>query len=292
MHTPVLLKEALDGLNIKKNGLYIDATSGEGGHLMEIAVRGGKILAVDGDGEQINNLKLKLFAGSRQTPAGIKNLAGIKLVKGNFADIETIARSNKFCPVDGILFDLGLSMTQIQSSGRGFSYKNLQEPLDMRLDTESDTTALNIINSFSQDELYEIFAHYGEEINSLAISKALVRTRSLNKIGKVGDLIRVIDRVLGFKDKKTYARIFQALRIAVNDETENLKLALEGCLKILKDKGRIVVISFHSLEDRIVKQFINQHRLTQLNKKVTRSKRDFTFERSAKLRIIIYEKSN
>jgi len=278
MHTPVLLKEAIDGLNIKKEGLYIDATVGEGGHLIEIAKKGGKVLGIDLDEEQISNIKYQISKS--------EFLKNIKLVSGNFADIETIARKNKFYPVAGVLFDLGLSLEQIQKSGRGFSYRKLEESLDMRIDTRITTTAADLVNSLNQNQIYEILARYGEEINSLAISRAIIRARSLKKINTVGHLIEIIDRTTGKKDSRTYARVFQALRIAVNDELEKLKKGLAGTLRILKDQGRIVVISFHSLEDRIVKQFIKKNKLKQLNKKVINSRHGLEFARSAKLRII------
>ncbi|OGK10026.1 16S rRNA (cytosine(1402)-N(4))-methyltransferase [Candidatus Roizmanbacteria bacterium RIFCSPHIGHO2_01_FULL_35_10] len=215
----------------------------------------------------------------------------IVLVQGNFKDIEKLAKENNFFPVDGILFDLGLSMYQLKKSGRGFSYKNLAEPLDMRISSAIESKASYLINNLEQNELYEIFARYGEEINSLAISKTVVRARSLKPIEKVGDLLQIIDEATGEKDNKTYARIFQALRISVNNELENLKKVLEGSLKILRKKGRLVVISFHSLEDRIVKQFINNNNLKQINKKLIKSTNRSNFERSAKMRVISYEKS-
>ncbi|OGK42755.1 16S rRNA (cytosine(1402)-N(4))-methyltransferase [Candidatus Roizmanbacteria bacterium RIFCSPLOWO2_01_FULL_35_13] len=304
MHTPVLLQEAIEGLNIKKDGLYIDATAGEGGHLTEIARLGRKVLGIDQDEEQIK--KLSVILGSptlrRTTPessldSGRASLSlarmtnKIVLVQGNFKDIEKLAKENNFFPVDGILFDLGLSMYQLKKSGRGFSYKNLAEPLDMRISSAIESKASYLINNLEQNELYEIFARYGEEINSLAISKTVVRARSLKPIEKVGDLLQIIDEATGEKDNKTYARIFQALRISVNNELENLKKVLEGSLKILRKKGRLVVISFHSLEDRIVKQFINNNNLKQINKKLIKSTNRSNFERSAKMRVISYEKS-
>ncbi|OGK25188.1 16S rRNA (cytosine(1402)-N(4))-methyltransferase [Candidatus Roizmanbacteria bacterium RIFCSPLOWO2_01_FULL_37_12] len=281
MHTPVLLKEAVEGLSIKKDGLYIDATVGEGGHLIQIAQLGGKVLGIEIDRNQINKLTID----------------NSKIIQGNFKDIEKIAIENNFFPVDGILLDLGLSVKQIKNSGRGFSYRNLEEPLDMRLSTTFETTASKVVNSLSQDELYEIFAKYSEDINSLAISKVLVRARTIKPIEKVKDLINIINQVIGETrystlGDKTYARIFQALRIAVNNEIENLRNALAGSLRILKKTGRVVVISFHSIEDRTVKQFISNNNLKQFNKKVIVSKRGLEFERSAKMRIICYETSN
>ena len=278
MHTPVLVKEAIDGLNIQKEGLYIDATAGEGGHLREIADRGGKVLGIDIDLEQIEKLKPRLISYKK-----------IKLVRGNFADIEKIAKANNFYPVMGILFDLGLSMNQLNSSGRGFSYKKLAEPLDMRLDTSVEAgliPASELINSLSGHELYELFSNNSEEINSLAISQAVVRARSVKPISKVGDLLDLIDQVLEGRSKEVYARIFQALRMEVNSELENLSKALFGSLKILKKKGKVAIISFHSIEDRLVKQFIKNNHLLQLNKKVIRPVKPVGFQKSAKLRII------
>jgi 16S rRNA (cytosine1402-N4)-methyltransferase len=274
MHTPVLLKDAVDGLDVKSGGLYIDATAGEGGHLLEIAKRGGRVLGIDRDEKQIERLALN-----------VERLKNISLVQGNFADIEKIARDKGFFPADGILFDLGLSMEQIENSGKGFSYKKLRDPLDMRFDQKTQMKAEDIIKSSDKNQLYEILAKYGEEIRSMAISQTLVRARSVKPITEVGDLIRVIDEAIGKKDTKAYARVFQALRIAVNDEFENVKKALRGSVHILSERGRIVTITFHSLEDRIVKQFIREERLKQLNKKVAIAN-PRRFERSAKLRIM------
>src|SRR3989338_3749648 len=152
MHTPVLLKETIEGLNIRSGGLYIDATAGEGGHLLEIAKRGGKVLGIDADSEQVKRLKDVILGRSKATtPESDSGQArmtdNIVLVKGNFADIEKIAKKNNFFPVDGILFDLGLSMEQIESSGKGFSYRKINEPLDMRIDSATETTAAELIRS-------------------------------------------------------------------------------------------------------------------------------------------------
>lgn len=275
MHTPVLLQEAIDGLDIKPNGLYIDATVGEGGHMQEIVKRGGKVLGIDADQEQIKKLELEMRGYQRK----------ITLVQGNFADVEEIASSAQFAPVDGILFDLGLSFAQIQQSGRGFSYRKPEEALDMRIDTESEVTAEDIVNDLDQDELYDLFARLGEDIHSREISQEIVRTRAKKRIEKVGDLTEVIDEVVGTTDTKSYARIFQALRMAVNHEKESIRKGLEGAVKILKPGGRCVVITFQSIEDRIVKQFITKHSLNQINKKVNVDRALKPFERSAKIRI-------
>jgi len=281
MHTPVLLQEAIEALNIKQNGLYIDATYGEGGHGIEISNKGGKVLGIDADEDQcqISNVKYQ---------NDISKSKNLILIRGNFRDIERIAKENDFFPVDGVLFDLGLSMRQINESGRGFSYKKLEEPLDMRFDQESQKTAGVIVNSFSQEELYEIFTKNSEELNSRSISQIIVRARKIKPINQVGDLIKVIDLVLKTRDEKVYKRIFQALRIEVNEEFDSLKKGLAGAIKILKENGRIVIISFHSLEDRIVKQFIRNQGLKEINKKVILGTKNLSYERSAKMRIISF----
>ncbi len=289
MHTPVLLQEVIEGLSIIPNGLYIDATVGEGGHLLEIVKRSGKVLGIDLDENQIKILTQshpELVSGSdseKQMPKQVRH--DTVFVQGNFADIERIAKENEFYPVDGILFDLGLSIGQIENSGRGFSYKKLDDPLDMRINTDDETTASELVNALSENSLYDILAKYGEDIRSLKISQEIISERQKRRIERVGDLLPIIDKVVGDKDNRTYARIFQALRIAVNREFENLRKGLDGALKILKKNGRIAVISFHSLEDRIIKQFISKNNLKQLNKKVVTSRRVREFERSAKLRI-------
>lgn len=272
MHQPVLLKEVIEGLNIKTDGLYIDATAGEGGHLAEIARHQCRVLGIDVDDNQIKNLKLK-----------VKNCV---LVQGNFADIEKIAKENGFFPADGILIDLGLSMAQIENSGKGLSYKAFEEPLDMRLNNGLITTAEEIINTSDEAKLYDLLARYGEDTDSKSIAHAVMASRRIKPIRTVKELNKVIDSAVGQQDSKTYARIYQALRIAVNDELENLKKGLTGALNILGQEGRIVVITFQSLEDRITKQFILKNKLKQLNRKVIRSKNRSSYERSAKLRII------
>lgn len=282
MHTPVLLKEVIKSLNIKPGGLYIDATVGEGGHALKIAEEGGKVLGIDLDFEQVESLKLK-----------VQNFKNIKIVQGNYAEIERIAKENGLGLVDGVLFDLGLSMKQLEESGRGFSFNKLEEELDMRLSKNTAATAANLINSLSADELYEIFSRFSEELNSRAVAEAIIRARKIRKIEKVEELIRIIDKVIGAKVTKVYARIFQALRIAVNQEIENMKNGLKGAKNLLKKEGRIVVITFHSIEDRIVKRFAQQNNMQFLDKKIIVGDQKLSYERSAKLRVLIpYEKVN
>lgn len=278
MHTPVLLQEVIESLEVKKEGLYIDATAGEGGHFKKILEKEGKVLAIDRDEKQIKNLYQEFKSQASKK---------LKLVTGNFADIEEIAKENSFYPVDGIIFDLGLSMKQIRESGKGFSFKNEDELLDMRLDKNTSVTAAELVNSLNADQIYEILATFSEELNSRAIAEAIVRTRSLRKIESVGDLLKVIDKVVGKRSKKVYSRVFQALRMAVNDELKNIKKGLKGAYDILKSGGRIAIITFHSIEDREVKRFIRENKLATINKKPITSENEKSFERSAKLRIIV-----
>ena len=280
MHTPVLLQQAIESLNIKKGGLYIDATFGEGGYSREIVKRGGKVLAIDWDIDQISK------AGHPDRSGGILARNDIIFVNGNFADIEKIAKENNFFPVDGVVFDLGLSMGQISESGRGFSYKKLNEPLDMRMNNDIEKNASDLVNSLNMNDLYQLLAKNSEELRSKEIALEIIKSRHIRKINTVSDLVHIIDRVAGEKDNRIYRRIFQALRIEVNNEFNNLKKGLFGAVSILKKDGRIVVVSFHSLEDRIVKNFVKNNQFKFLEKKPIVNKFGPSYERSAKLRII------
>ena len=274
MHTPVLLTQVIEALEVRKDGLYVDATFGEGGYSQAILNKGGKVLAVDLDENQL--------IGSR-----VNGLTGLKLVQGNFGDIEKIARENNFFPVDGVVFDLGLSMRQISQSGRGFSYKKLNEPLDMRMNLRTEITAKYLLNHLSEGELFEVFAKNSEEINSQKIAHEVIIKRQFKKLETVGDLVNCIDKAVGKQDNNTYKRIFQALRIQVNDEFENLKRGLIGATNVIKNDGKIAVVTFHSLEDRIVKNFSKTVGIKLSDKKPIMNKRGRNFEKSAKLRLII-----
>lgn len=287
MHTPVLLQEAIDQLNVKEKGKYIDATFGEGGHSFEIIKRGGVVLAIDWDKE---NVKRKLESRIwPYLPAG-RNLEfsnKIKLVWGNYADIETITKENDFYPVEGVLFDLGLSMEQLAHSGRGFSFKNLDEPLDMRISSELVETAADIVNNLSRQNLYELFSRYSQEVNSLALSESIYRQRMKTRIKNVGDLVSAISGLpmAASTRESVVRRVFQALRMQVNHELENIKSGILGVSRLVKPGGRIVVISFHQTEDRTVKLLA---RKLGLETKVMKKKWADTqkFERSAKVRVI------
>ena len=278
-HTSVFLDEAVQALSVVAGGKYIDATFGEGGHSRLIQSMGGTVLGIDADKNQV----LKQEENT------------IHVVQGNFAHIEEIAQEAHMIPVDGVLFDFGLSMEQLDKSRRGFSYKRYDEPLDMRIG-ESDITAQEILEKTNAEELTELIVKYSEDLQSEKIARAIIRHRKENQIATVGDLISIINKTLetiGIYHEKTksqvYARIFQALRIVVNNEFESIKKGLDGALKILKPGGRMVIISFHSLEDRIVKLFGREHASVLKDEKihVERKRKLQNFERSAQLRVFI-----
>lgn len=255
-HEPVLIAEVIDGLNISRGKKYIDATIGGGGHGIEIVKRGGILLGIDVDPEALELTKQKLEVGSEK----LENTESWKVVQGNFRDIEKIAKENGFARVDGILFDLGISTHQLDTPMRGFSYRYLDAPLDLRLYQDEGETAASLINRLSEEELYEIFAHFGEEERAFAIAQAICRARSLTKFQTVGQLVEVISSVVGDKRQQNavLSRVFQAIRIAVNDELGSLAAGLSGAQALIVSGGRLVVISFHSLEDRMVKQFLQE----------------------------------
>lgn len=270
MHTSVLLHEAVGSLLVQKTGHYVDATFGVGGHSRLLAQQGAKVLALEWDSHIV-----KLYAD------GLRDL-GITLIEANYADIAEVAKEKNFVPCDGILFDLGLSMAQIRESGRGFSYEKDGEPLDMRLNEELETTAAQIINSYNKDQLYEIFTRHAEELSSRAIVDDIVRARTLRNIDTVGDLKNAMTTHTA---TQTLARIFQALRMEVNHEFQNISAGIKGSYEILRPGGRIAIITFHPGEDRYVKQELASAGFREVNKKPIRGSYKKSFERSAKLRV-------
>ena len=252
-HKPVLLKEAIEFLAVKSGEKYIDATLGGGGHTEAILKSGGILLGIDCDPEAIAAARRRL---SSACPG-----ASWRLIRGNFENLKEIAMSNNFFPAAGILFDLGVSSYQLETPQRGFSF-NLEGPLDMRMDPDLKVTAADLINCLSENELTEIFFKFGEERFSRRIANAICRARQVAPIKAANELAEVILRVRPkrgrFDRSHPATRCFQALRIAVNDELNNLKKALPQALEILKPGGRLVVLSFHSLEDRIVKNFLKE----------------------------------
>ena len=248
-HVPVLLKETIDLLKIEPGGKYIDATLGGGGHSKEILGRGGKLLAIDRDPAAIEHFQNYLKTAC---PTLLP-----KLARGNFEDIDKFAEQHEFDKVNGILFDLGVSSYQLETPERGFSF-NAPLPLDMRMDPGLALSAKDLINVLNEGELYELFYKLGEEKFSRRFARAVCRARRVKPIETCLELAEIIVKAApeGKRGRIHPAtRVFQALRIAVNDELNSLRTALPKALEILNPQGRIVIISFHSLEDRIVKEF-------------------------------------
>lgn len=247
-HQSVLLKEAIDNLNVKKGALYIDATAGGGGHSEEILKRAGKVLALDRDPEAVENLRKK-------------HLKNLTLVNENFSHIKTIAQELGFQNVSGIIFDLGVSSHQLDEAKRGFSFQN-EGPLDMRMDPNLNVTASDLVNNFEKRRLYEIIKEFGEEELSWPIAGAISSARQIAKINSTKRLAEIVSEVYRKCHKKSKlhpaTKTFQALRIVINSELLNLKEALPQAIEILEKGARLEVISFHSLEDAIVKRFFKQ----------------------------------
>src|SRR3989338_4866283 len=243
MHIPVLQKEVLQELDPKPNEHFIDCTFGGGGHasaiLEKIAPR-GKILCIDWSTELVKKNKAS------------HNLI---LVCDNFANLKEIVRENRFDQVSGILFDLGYSSWHLEQSGRGFSFQR-KEPLDMRYNAQNQLTAEKIVNFWSKFEIERVLADYGEEKRVRKIAEKIIEARKQKPIKNTAHLTEIIKQA-GSAPRLT----FQALRIAVNDELNNIEKALPQALQILAPRGRLVIISFHSLEDRIVKNFLKNNSL-------------------------------
>ncbi|MCH7754628.1 16S rRNA (cytosine(1402)-N(4))-methyltransferase RsmH [candidate division KSB1 bacterium] len=248
-HEPVLKEEALSFLVTAKNGIYLDGTLGGGGHseaILKNINKSGRLIALDLDNDAIHFSRTRLKH---------KNFL---VEQANFKNLGEVLKKLKINRVHGILLDLGVSSYQIDTAEKGFSYR-ASGKLDMRMNSKQQLTAHEIANTFSEEKLCEIFKKYGEERRYRAISRVIIREREKNVIETTTDLQEIISVVLPYQNRvKSLSRIFQALRIAVNEELENLKAALESGLDYLTTGGRLVVISYHSLEDRIVKNFFKQ----------------------------------
>ena len=249
IHIPVLLDEAIEGLQVQPGGCFVDCTVGLGGHaarILENISPWGRLLGIDADPEAIEIAKSKLAHYGE----------AVTLVNGNFANLETICHKYNLHSVDGILFDLGVSSLQLDTAQRGFSFQR-DAPLDMRFDPSQGLTATDIVNSFPEQELARIIRDNSEERHSRRIARHIVQSRPITTTLA---LAQVVERVLGSKHSKIHpaTRTFMALRIAVNGELESLKLALEQTINLLRFQGRLVVISYNSLEDRIVKEFVRR----------------------------------
>ena len=246
VHISVMLAEAVDALNVQPGGVFVDGTLGRAGHSMEILRRGGRVIGIDRDDDAL---------------AAVENLKidGIKAVKGNHGDVAKIVKSEGLESVDGILLDLGVSSPQLDEGERGFSFRS-DGPLDMRMDRSCGLTAADIVREFGEAELTEMFRTYGEEPNARRIAKAIVKARGDSPIVTTLGLAGLVERTLGRHGAHHPAtRVFQALRMYVNDEMGELEKALAGGIGCLKPGGRMVVITFESLTDRVVKRFFAAH---------------------------------
>jgi 16S rRNA (cytosine1402-N4)-methyltransferase len=246
-HLPVMLKECIDGLNINPEGIYVDVTFGGGGHSKEIVkhLTTGHLYAFDQDADAVDNAKDLIG----------KNFT---LIPANFRYIKKYLRLHGVSQVDGLLGDLGISSYQIDTPERGFSTR-YDAPLDMRMDRSTEKTAADIINTYTEHGLHRIFGMYGEVKNAKTLAQAIIKSRVNKPIHTTFELIDVLKSYAPKgKEHKYYAQVFQSLRIELNEELESLKDLLEQSTQVLKQNGRLVIMSYHSLEDRLVKNFIQQ----------------------------------
>lgn len=244
-HVPVLLQESLEGMNITPEGTYVDVTFGGGGHSREILRRlgaEGHLYGFDQDADAEQNIP----ADSRFT-----------FVRSNFRYLYNFMRYHQVAgEVDGLLADLGVSSHHFDDQERGFSFR-FDGDLDMRMNTRAGKTAADIVNTYTEEALADVFYLYGELKISRKLAAVIAKSRAVKKITTIGELLEVVKPFIGKdKEKKFLAQVFQALRIEVNDEMRALKEMLQGTLKVLKPEGRLVVITYHSLEDRLVKNFL------------------------------------
>lgn len=248
-HVSVLLYECIEGLDIKPDGIYVDGTAGGGGHSYEIASRltTGKLIAIDRDDEAI------AAASARLAPFGERAL----VVKSNYSDVKSVLESLGIEKIDGLLLDLGVSSYQLDTAERGFSY-NADAPLDMRMDTSSPFSAYNVVNEYSEQELKKVIYNYGEERFAPRIASAIVKYREKKPIETTGELVSIIKSAIPAAAREgghhPAKRTFQAIRIEVNGELAIIEPTIKDAVEMLKPGGRVSIITFHSLEDRIVKQ--------------------------------------
>lgn len=255
-HDPVLVREVLEYLIVSHDGVYVDATTGGGGHtkaILESVSRDARMVCFDRDSDAIDEAKKQLQERQPQ----------ITFIQDVFSTMRDRLRERSIEKIDGILFDLGVSSFQINNPKRGFTYQQTT-PLDMRMDTRSGMTAADVVMTYSESELADIFYYYGEERRARQIARKIVEERNKRMITTSGGLAEIIRRIVGERHlTKSLARIFQALRIEINGELDHLTHALAQTTDILKPGGRLVVISYHSLEDRIVKNFLKERSATR-----------------------------
>ena len=251
-HKPVLLSETISALAVKPDGLYIDGTLGRAGHTREILALGGKVLGIDRDDQALEEVA-KIAGGEPEV------FANLSVAKGRHGDLKRLADEKGWKKVDGILLDLGVSSPQLDEAGRGFSFLR-DGPLDMRMDRAGGVSAADIVNEEDAGELAKIFRDFGEEPQAGRIAKAIAVARVKKRFETTLELADFIERLVGRRGGHHPAtRVFQALRMAVNDEMGELERALEDGISILKPGGRFAVITFESLTDRVVKRFFADH---------------------------------
>jgi len=257
-HVPVLLKEAIDFLNVRAGGTYIDATVGLGGHSYEIAKRlgaPGHLIGLDKDPAALQIAQRKLAPAKLDSSAGVSSANAdwpkVTLMQTSFAEVGERFGKNF---ADGLLADIGVSSLQLQDAARGFSFQ-ADGPLDMRMDPRSERTAEQVVNHLDERELADVIYEFGEERRSRRIARAIVRSRPIRSTAHFADVISAAARPMNSEQRRIHpaTRTFQALRIFVNRELDDLTALMNAAPRILKPGGRVVVISFHSLEDRIVK---------------------------------------
>ena len=251
-HKSVLLRESIDNLNIRENGVYVDATLGFGGHSLEILKRINKgfLFAFDQDSEAIQ------YSTER-----LKDYNNFKIIKSNFSNMQECLMKENIRKVDGILFDIGVSSMQLDEDYRGFSYHN-DARLDMRMDTDSDFSAYELVNEYDYNNLVRVLRDYGEEKYASSIAKNIIKAREIKKIETTLELVEIIKKsmpVRELRDGHPARKTFQAIRIEVNHELDVLEKALEQAIELIDVGGRICVITFHSLEDRIVKNIFRKY---------------------------------
>ena len=281
-HHPVMVDEILSYLAPEKLKTYVDCTFGQGGYSKKILENTNcNIIAIDRDKDALEHAKLL----KKKYP---KNFI---FCLNNFSRLDQVLKKNDIKKIDGLIFDLGISNTQLNNPSRGFSFSN-NGPLDMRMDIENlDLTAQKIINEFDQHNLSDIFYYYGEEKNSRQIARKIIEFRKKKEISTTFELVELIKKVNIYKKKHPATRVFQALRIFINDELNELDITLKKSLLFLKKNGKIITVAFHSLEDKVIKNFFSRNKglLKILTKKpVTPNEKEVKINprsRSARMRV-------
>ena len=251
-HIPVLLNEVLEYLITTTDGIYVDGTLGGGGHAEKITEKifpKGSLIGIDADADAITEATIRLH----------RFQSNIRLVNNNTVQIASILQSLHIPSINGLLLDLGVSSFQLDEASKGFSFRG-NDRLDMRMDKRQDLDAWTVVNTYSPDDLADVIFHYGEERMSRRIARAIGKQRETSAVETTGDLAAIVERSVGGKfATKSLARVFQAIRIEVNDELRRLEKILNDSMEYLQSGARIAVISYHSLEDRIVKNFFHTH---------------------------------